>query len=238
MDDETKREAHKLQPAYNAVYARIASLGDGLPTEPVQRNAMIWHCVNDALKALREPEHDPDLWDTVTDLDSARQWIRELSAARHDLVAEKDAMQAERDALRVEAAAVDFAVASGYELGFAAGERAGYERARRDIVHAIRREQEQYIGAEVDGLSIAARVAGDCAVDPHVQEAPRPHPASVMRQRVRELAGANGEQLLAELSAWAYACGATKLAGGDADGERLARWMGSVLNPDHDKDTD
>ncbi|MFE0651373.1 hypothetical protein ACFVZH_22570 [Streptomyces sp. NPDC059534] len=40
------------QPAYDAVYAYIRSLGNHLPPYPVERNAMIWRAVNAALDAM------------------------------------------------------------------------------------------------------------------------------------------------------------------------------------------
>lgn len=40
-------------PAYDAVYERIRSLGDHLPPSPAHRNAMIWRAVEAALCAER-----------------------------------------------------------------------------------------------------------------------------------------------------------------------------------------
>jgi hypothetical protein len=44
--------ADRNQPAYDAVFAYIRSLGDRLPHDPVRRNATIWRAVRRALDAL------------------------------------------------------------------------------------------------------------------------------------------------------------------------------------------
>ncbi|MFB6934559.1 hypothetical protein [Streptomyces chartreusis] len=49
---EESPEPAARQPAYDAVYAYIRALGDDMPTSKVNRNAMIWHAVNDALEAM------------------------------------------------------------------------------------------------------------------------------------------------------------------------------------------
>jgi hypothetical protein len=43
------------QLAYDAVYEYIRNLGDYLPSNPVDRNALIWHAVHAALDAGARP---------------------------------------------------------------------------------------------------------------------------------------------------------------------------------------
>ena len=60
--------ADSRQRAYDAVYAYIRALGDEMPSSKINRNAMIWHAVNDALEATPDPAVAPEQQQRVEQL--------------------------------------------------------------------------------------------------------------------------------------------------------------------------